>query len=163
MYLAFQATHDPLSSVESMHELNCKNIENRNRYIYCLNVMALDESIGDKITRLKYNNLYNNTLIVFTSDNGASYRYGVCNYPYRSSKKSFFEGGVKTISLVSGGYVDYCQRGTKRDEFMHASDWTPTLMSVAGIGHDSKYRDNYNSIMREYMSKYPLDGYQNGC
>ena len=153
MYLAFQATHDPLSSVESIDELNCKNIGNINRYIYCLNVMALDESIGDIISRLKYNNLYNNTLIIFTSDNGASYHYGGCNYPYRGNKKSFFEGGIKTIALVSGGYVDEYQRGTKRDEFMHASDWTPTLMSIAGIDSEFEY-DNH-----EYMSKYPLDGY----
>ena len=37
------------------------------------------------------------------------------------------------MAFVSGGYVSEEQRGTTRHEFMHGSDWTPTLLGIAGL------------------------------
>ena len=83
IYGAFQAPHDPLAYVDSNNMANCDKISDSNRRKYCLSILALDESIGNIVTRIKLNNLWNNTLIVFTSDNGADYVVGGCNYPLR--------------------------------------------------------------------------------
>ena len=85
IYAAFQAPHDPLAYVDSNNMENCDNINDANRKLYCLNVLALDQSIGSIVTELKSNNLWDNTLIVFTTDNGGTYSNGACNFPLRLS------------------------------------------------------------------------------
>ena len=58
-----------------------------NRLLLCENVMAFDQVLGDLIDNLKItNDIWDDTIIIFTSDNGASYSFGGCNYPLRGVK-----------------------------------------------------------------------------
>lgn len=56
-------------------------------------LLAMDEGIGNLTRSLKVSNLWENTLIVFTSDNGASDKNGGNNAPLRGHKSKYFEGG----------------------------------------------------------------------
>ena len=144
VYAALQAPHETLEFVDSDFAQNCDHVENIDtRQLYCLNMMAVDQLFGEVVEGLKQNDLWEDTLIIFSSDNGGTYSGGACNYPYRGGKAGFFEGGVRTIALVGGGYIPSDQMGWKRTGLMHGADWTPTLLSIVGldvnqIGNDLK-------------------------
>lgn len=74
---------------------------------------AMDESIGKVIQFLHEQKLYDNTVIIFSSDvssfvnlthifylkNGGDTQFGASNLPYRGEKNTIWEGGTKTVTL----------------------------------------------------------------
>eukprot|EP01083_Nonionella_stella_P294549 1001266_1 len=98
-------------------------------------VNLLDIIIGNITTLLKNNNLWDNTLLVFTGDNGGPEHNNTAanNYPLRGGKQRVFEGGVRTASLVSGGYLPQSRRGQIENGMMHISDWYSTFCALNGI------------------------------
>src|SRR5690606_22420351 len=63
---------------------------------------ALDRGVGRVMQALEENGLAENTLVIFTSDNGAAWYVGLegLNAPFRGWKATFFEGGVRTPLFV---------------------------------------------------------------
>ena len=61
-------------------------------------VAVLDEAVGNVTSYLKENNLWENTLIIFSTDNGGQAYAGGSNLPYRGNKGSYWEGGIKVVS-----------------------------------------------------------------
>ena len=62
---------------------------------------AIDEGVKQVVEALKKNgNMYDNTYIVFTSDNGGSNSAGSSTYPLRGQKGSYFEGGVFVCGMI---------------------------------------------------------------
>ena len=62
------------------------------------------------------------------------------NWPLRGGKQTDFEGGIRTVGFVGGGFLNSARSPTPktktvRDQYVHASDWYPTLCTLAG-GHD---------------------------
>ena len=60
-------------------------------------VAVLDEAVGNVTSYLKENNLWENTLIIFSTDNGGQAYAGGSNLPYRGNKGSYWEGGIKVL------------------------------------------------------------------
>ena len=144
LYLPFHAPHDPLQ-VEKSYQDMYSDIPDISRQKYLGMVTALDDAVGSIIDSLKQSELYENSIIVFLSDNGAPggnwpptmggyvMEYGASNWPLRGSKLTLFEGGTRTVSFIhSPKYI------TPRVEtgMVHATDWFPTLLSAAGLDHD---------------------------
>jgi len=108
------------------------------REYYCNKVKYLDYVWGVLIDYLKDNEMWDNTIILMTSDNGAlpyshqSYwsDWG-CNWPLRSGKVTNFEGGIKVWASMTGGLVPEEYRGTTFDELTHISDFGATAMRLA--------------------------------
>ena len=62
---------------------------------------AIDEGVKQVVEALKKNgNMYDNTYIVFTSDNGGSNSAGSSTYPLRGQKGSYYEGGVFVCGMI---------------------------------------------------------------
>lgn len=76
--------------------------------------------------------MWQNTLLVFTSDNGGK-KTEAPNYPLRGGKGGVFEGGVRVASLVAGGFLPDAMRGRKLDGLIHMCDWWATFASLAGV------------------------------
>jgi arylsulfatase A-like enzyme len=97
MYLAFNAPHTPLQALRTDYEA-LPQIENHTLRVYGAMVRALDRGVGKVLDALRANGLEENTLVVFTSDNGGAHYIGLpeINQPYRGWKMTFFEGGVHT-------------------------------------------------------------------
>ena len=55
----------------------------------------LDRNIGDLIDKLKEKNVFENTFIIFTSDNGGYYGKITTQKPLRAGKGSYYEGGIR--------------------------------------------------------------------
>src|SRR3546814_18242558 len=66
--------------------------------VYGAMIAQLDRRIGDVMAELKRTGLDDNTLVIFTSDNGGAWYTGIpnLNAPYRGWKATFFEGGIRT-------------------------------------------------------------------
>jgi hypothetical protein len=96
---------------------------------------AMDEGVGNITAALKAAALWEDTLLVFTADNGAPTHGGSCgnNYPLRGGKTSSFEGGVRTSAFVAGGYVPAAARGTTYEGLIHVADWYATFAQLAGV------------------------------
>lgn len=95
MYVAYNAPHTPLQALKSDYDA-LAHIENHTERVYAAMVVALDRGVGKIKQALRDNGLEENTIVIFTSDNGGAGYVGLpdLNKPYRGWKASFFEGGI---------------------------------------------------------------------
>jgi arylsulfatase B len=134
MYLSWQAMHGPLEAPPEYHiPLQDDPRGARSR----MNAMAaiLDEGIANVTNALYATGLYENTLIVVSSDNGGWIQsdHGGNNYPLRGGKVSDFEGGVRTAAFMAGGFLEQQAPhlvGTTSPLLMHLVDWYSTLIRL---------------------------------
>eukprot|EP00057_Strongylocentrotus_purpuratus_P012984 XP_011667458.1 PREDICTED: arylsulfatase B [Strongylocentrotus purpuratus] len=130
MYLAYQAVHLPLQ-VPDRYMDPYKNIADENRRTYAGMVSCMDEGIGNVTRALKDAGLYDNTIIIFSTDNGGPIQSGANNWPLRGSKGNMWEGGIHGVGFVHSPLLPTSVKGTVNHDLMHVSDWLPTI--VAGI------------------------------
>jgi arylsulfatase A-like enzyme len=95
MYLAYNAPHTPLQAPKADYDA-LPQIKDHRLRVYGAMVRNLDRNIGRVLRTLKDQGLDDNTLVIFTSDNGGAHYIGLpdINRPYRGWKATFFEGGV---------------------------------------------------------------------
>lgn len=118
----------------------------QNHAIYGAMIESVDESIGRLVAELEEKEILDNTVIIFTSDNGG---YSTSNFPlpvknqdtiaklptsvmpYRMGKGWYYEGGIKIPTIVRWPGV------TKEGEVIHerivSTDFYPTMLDIAGI------------------------------
>merc|ERR1719454_1494604 len=98
-------------------------------------VFYLDEAVGELVKALRGKGMWDNTLLVFVSDNGGPiYEPGAANnHPLRGGKLSDWEGGVRTNAFLSGGYVPPERRGSRFSGVISIADWYSTLSEIAGV------------------------------
>jgi arylsulfatase A-like enzyme len=94
LYLAYNAVHKPYDRPPQQYMNRVRNITDPDRRIYAAMVLALDDGIGQVLQTLQADNLLNNTLIFFLSDNGAPDRGFTRNLPLRGYKTDVLEGGI---------------------------------------------------------------------
>jgi uncharacterized sulfatase len=95
LYLAHWGIHNPLQAKKEDYDA-FPQIEDHSLRVYAAMIRALDRSVGQVMQALKDNGLSENTLVVFTSDNGGAGYIGLpnINKPYRGWKLDHFEGGL---------------------------------------------------------------------
>jgi arylsulfatase A-like enzyme len=96
LYLAYTAPHTPLQATKEDYAA-LSHIEDHTLRVYAAMVRNLDRNIGRVLQTLKDKGLDDNTLVIFTSDNGGAHYVGLdgLNKPYRGWKATFFEGGIR--------------------------------------------------------------------
>jgi len=107
----------------------------RQRYLAMTRYM---DSAVERVTAvLKTKGMYNDTLIVFNSDNGGPiYRnvsVGANNWPLKGGKGSNWDGGIRVNAFVSGGFVPQGVRGTRLGGLGTLWDWYGTFASLGGV------------------------------
>lgn len=98
---------------------------------YAAMLASMDENIGRIINELKHLNLYDNTILVFTSDNGGlatSEGSPTSNRPLRGGKGFTYEGGIREPLIVRIPHVTV--PGTIYDEVITSTDYYPTLLEM---------------------------------
>jgi len=132
LYLAYNAPHSPIQPPKEWEE-KVKNrepgISERRAKLVAL-IEHLDEGVGQVLAALEKNGMMDNTLIIFSSDNGGDLGPGANNGIYRSGKGSMYEGGIR----VAGGmyWKGKIKAGSVTDNFAILSDLFPTICEVAG-------------------------------
>ncbi len=131
MYLAFNAPHTPLQAPRGDYDA-LPHIQNHTLRVYGAMIRALDRGVGRVLDALRANGLEENTIVIFTSDNGGANYIGLpdINKPYRGWKLTFFEGGVHTPFFVK--WPAKLAPGTTVDTPVAHVDIFATAASAAG-------------------------------
>lgn len=129
MYIAFQNVHPPLQvPVEYTNRYSGKNRTTINGM-----VSFLDESLGNVTAALKRRGLWEDTLLVYSPDNGGYQGQGGDDTPNRGGKFSDFEGGVRVAAFATGGVLPKAVRGKSVDGMISIADWYATFCALAGV------------------------------
>lgn len=91
-------------------------------------IEAVDQNVGRIIERLQQWKLTDNTIVIFTSDNGGTQQY---TPPLRGGKGELYEGGIRVPLVVTGPSIR--KIGSKCDVPVASVDFYPTLLELAGI------------------------------
>ena len=111
-----------------------------------------DDLLKVIVNYLKYDaDIWDNTILIVASDNGAKMGYGD-NSPLRGSKFTLWEGGVRVPAFITGGFIPDSLKGSALSNVaVHAIDWYPTLLTAAGIKRQSSNQldgmDLWNFLM----------------
>jgi len=131
IYLAYNAPHTPFQATKADYDA-LGAIKDQRLRVYGAMIRALDRGVGKVMAGLEAQGLVDNTLVIFTNDNGGAWYAGLSdiNKPYRGWKGTFFEGGIRTPFFVSWpGRIAPGQRLTVPIQFI---DVFPTLAATAG-------------------------------
>ena len=131
LYLAHWAPHTPLqASKEDYAALS--HIELHRERVYAAMIRSLDRGVGRVMQALKANGLDENTLVMFTSDNGGAGYIGLpdVNEPYRGWKITLFEGGIRVPFLAR--WPARLPAGETFDAPVHHFDMYATAAAAAG-------------------------------
>jgi arylsulfatase len=105
---------------------------------YAAMISDLDEHVGAVLARLEKHGLAENTIVVFTSDNGSTHNVGGVTTEFfdslgglRGKKGSCYEGGIRIPCIVR--WPGRVEAGSRSDAPCYFPDWFPTLCEAAGV------------------------------
>lgn len=141
MYVPFLAPHTPFQATKAYYD-KLEHITDRNKRVYNAMIWQLDDAVGSIISHLEENNLMENTIIFFLSDNGgATYTEATDNAPLKGGKFTNFEGGLNVPFMIRwDGKID---ASTQYDQPVVSMDIFSTALELAGV---------------EYKTERPVDG-----
>lgn len=126
--LAFNAVHAPMSAkVEDLEKF--RHLDEKRRKLVAMG-HCMDENIGKVLDALRKHNLYNNTLIVFLSDNGGKLEHTGNNGILNGEKGGTFEGGIRVPFCAQWNGV--IPAGQTCDIPVISLDLFPTFVHAAG-------------------------------
>jgi arylsulfatase A-like enzyme len=130
LYLAHWGVHTPLQATREDYKA-VGDIEPHRLRVYAAMVRALDRSVGRVMDKLEKEGLADNTLIIFSSDNGGAGYLGLpeVNSPYRGWKITLFEGGIRVPMFVK--WPARIAPGTLIETPVAHIDVMPTLAAAA--------------------------------
>jgi arylsulfatase A-like enzyme len=131
MYFAPNAIHTPLQATRADFAA-LPNIANHRLRVYAAMVRNLDRNIGRLLQALSDDGLEQNTIVIFTSDNGGANYIGLpdINRPFRGWKATFFEGGLHVPYFMR--WPARIKPGTKYAEPVGHVDIFATAAAAAG-------------------------------
>jgi len=137
LYLAYNAPHTPIQP-PARWLIRVKKREpgmgDKRAKLVAL-IEHLDDGIGKVIAALKDCEVSENTLVIFTSDNGGQLNVGANNGPLRAGKQDMYEGGIRVpMCAVWPGKIT---PGSRSDRVALTMDLHPTICEAAGakVGH----------------------------
>jgi len=134
LYWALNIPHYPLQGQEKWREYY-KDLPSP-RKEYAALVSTMDEKIGIVLKKLRALGLEEKTIVIFQSDHGHSEEertFGGGGYagPYRGSKFSLLEGGIRVPAIIS--WPGTLPQNEVRDQFAVNVDWFPTVAELCGV------------------------------
>jgi arylsulfatase A-like enzyme len=129
IYLPWQAPHDPIQDPDIPFDPPKNNLA-ENRPLLVKMIERLDLETGRVLNALKENGLSDNTLVIFTSDNGGAQRIAN-NGPLRGAKQELYEGGVRVPLLIR--WPGVVRAGEVIETPVTGLDLTATIATAAGV------------------------------
>src|SRR4051812_40468509 len=129
LYLAFNAVHAP-DQVPAEYTKPYAGLRGE-RKLYAGMLAALDEAVGTVVAAVERAGVRQDTLFVFSSDNGGPAPGRVTdNGKYRAGKGTLYEGGVRVAAFAT--WDGRIPAGSTVTEPIHMVDWYPTLLKLCG-------------------------------
>jgi arylsulfatase A-like enzyme len=132
LYLAYNAPHTPLQAEKADYDA-LDHITDHTERTYAAMLRGLDRGIGQVLSALEDNGIADNTMVIFTSDNGGASYVGLpdLNKPYRGWKITFFEGGIHAPYFIR--WPAKVPAGSRYDSAVAHVDIFSTALAAAGI------------------------------
>jgi len=108
------------------------------------NLESLDDTVGMVMEKLDALGLAENTIVIFTSDNGGE-EFVTSNHPFRAGKSTLYEGGIHEPLIVR--WPGKVPANTISNVTTSNFDFYPTLLDAAGINVDPKQKLDGLSIL----------------
>lgn len=128
LYLAYNAPHTPFEAKEEDLKI-FGDIKDKDRRTYAAMVYAIDRGVGELVKSLKENHQFDNTLIVFLSDNGGDLKAST-NYPLTGQKGDTNEAGYRVPMFFH--WTNNVPKGERYQHPVTALDFYPTFAGLAG-------------------------------
>jgi arylsulfatase A-like enzyme len=155
LHLAYHAPHTPLQAPEEdiARYQGTPGICDAVARLYAM-IDRMDQGIGQVLAKLDSECLTENTLVLFTSDNGPwlgghnhdGKRVELARYngPFRGMKQDVLEGGIRVPAIVR--WPAGLPAGTECHDMIHFCDWLPTLSAAAGATPNGRPLDGVDAI-----------------
>lgn len=172
MYVALTSMHTPLEALHSDYEA-IEALEAKHGYhpgqdrmshcqkVYGAMLLALDRAVGTILQAIDESGQSEDTIVIFTNDNGAPLILPHLNIPHRGGKANLFEGGIRVplmlrwpaLSRTLGRYredrtvgKDGVDIGVAVDGVVSHLDLFPTIMEAAGVSPSHRLQRNGKSL-----------------
>lgn len=144
LYLPYFAVHTPLQAPESLKEkYKDKHVKGQENETYAAMIESVDTNVGRIMKKLKELNLSENTIVIFTSDNGGIRRISD-QAPLRAGKGSYYEGGIRVPLLVR--WPGNIKAGSKTNVPVTNLDFYPTILDILSIKKPDKIFDGISIL-----------------
>jgi arylsulfatase A-like enzyme len=149
MSLHFTATHWPWEGPEdreaSKDVTNPLDFERGSMAVYAQMVESLDDNVGKVLDTLARLGIADNTIVVFTSDNGGE-RFSD-TWPLSGRKTELLEGGIRVPLLVR--WPTRIAPGSASTQVMLSMDFLPTLLAAAGLAPDPAFPSDGENLLAQ--------------
>lgn len=132
LYFPHYGVHSPLQAPEKLTKKyeRVPKAKRQGKPVYAAMVESIDDSVGRVLNALRASGKDDNTVIIFTSDNGGFYK-ATSNAPLRANKGSYYEGGIRVPLIIKWPGVSHA--GRVIHEAVISNDLYPTCLSAAGV------------------------------
>ena len=145
LYLAHWGPHTPLQATREDYDA-VGDIQPHRKRVYAAMIRAIDRSVGRVLDTLDQEGLADNTLVMFTSDNGGAGYIGIpeVNQPFRGWKITMFEGGLRVPMMIK--WPSKITAGKVVDTPVAHIDVMPTLAAAAATQSKAAEIDGVNLL-----------------
>ncbi len=147
LFLAYNAPHSPIQPPEeylNIVEKKYPRLSLKRKKLIAL-IQHMDDGVGRIVKALKTHDLYENTIIVFASDNGGALQYGASNQPFNGGKGDMLEGGIRVPCTLT--WPSNLQEG-EYDQPMLLMDWYRLLPSLVD-GQIKSTTELFDTLQKE--------------
>jgi len=145
--LHFNAPHwpweGPEDEAESKRISSLRDYDGGSQQTYARMVEAMDRQVGRVVDALATAGLAENTIVIFTSDNGGE-RFAD-TWPFTGKKSELLEGGLRIPAILR--WPGHVRPGRVSDQVMITMDWFPTLLEAAGTKPDPAFPSDGMSLL----------------
>lgn len=154
--LHFSAPHwpweGPGDEADSKRVRPLSDYENGSMKTFAEMVTAMDREIGKVLQTLDREGIANNTIVIFTSDNGGE-RFSD-TWPFSGHKTELLEGGLRIPLLVR--WPGRVKAGSVSQQVAMTMDWLPTLTAAGGTAPDAKYPSDGMNLLPQLGGAAPV-------
>jgi arylsulfatase A-like enzyme len=164
LYLAYIATHFHIQALPEdvaafKGKFPEKDSNNPLNATYAAMVTRLDKEIGRLLKTLTDLGLAENTIVLFSSDHGATFEKGNqgtsafhdSNRPFRGQKRTLWEGGIRVPGVVR--WPGKVPAGRTSSEIIHMTDVLPTFLAAAGAGGEASGKVDGRNMLPVWMGQ----------
>ena len=138
LQLAYNAPHFPLEAPDAIAQKYIERGFSLGVSLIYAMIEVRDAGIGRIVEKLDALGIGDNTILIFTSDNGPAlgdwngFSQRRFNYNFNGGKGNTYEGGIR-VPLIIRWRSGLPSGGIRSDAMAHFTDWLPTLLSLAGV------------------------------
>ena len=144
LFVSFTTPHAPNQPKKSDLP-RVADIEGKQRKAHCGLLISLDDNVGKILACLQDEGLAENTLVIFTNDNGGATHTGAKNTPLLGKKGNLTEGGIRVPMVMR--WPGTIPKGSVVEDPVITLDFLPTMVEMAGHAVDAEWKLDGRSLL----------------